>query len=87
MCSRAIAWSVGERAASIVPLRTPVIVSTFRRGCPTWKSILQKHHRFAWVVVRSTPKPIVINLPDNYWGRQLDASALMANAGELVTEK
>ena len=23
---------------------------------------------FSWVVVRSTPEPIVLNLPDNYWG-------------------
>jgi uncharacterized RmlC-like cupin family protein len=44
-------------------------------------------HRFTWVVVRSTPDPIVINLPDSYWRRKLDASALMGNAGELVTRK
>ena len=25
-------------------------------------------HRFAWVVVRSTSEPIVVNLPDDYWG-------------------
>jgi uncharacterized RmlC-like cupin family protein len=24
---------------------------------------------FRWVVVRSTPDPIVVNLPDTYWGR------------------
>ncbi len=23
---------------------------------------------FCWVVVRSTPEPIVVNLPDDYWG-------------------
>jgi uncharacterized RmlC-like cupin family protein len=23
---------------------------------------------FRWVVVRSTPEPIVVNLPDDYWG-------------------
>lgn len=23
---------------------------------------------FRWIVVRSTPEPIVVNLPDNYWG-------------------
>jgi len=22
---------------------------------------------FRWIVVRSTPKPIVVNLPDDYW--------------------
>jgi len=24
-------------------------------------------HPFRWVVVRSTPEPIVVNLPDDYW--------------------
>ncbi|MGA8109459.1 MAG: cupin domain-containing protein [Acidobacteriaceae bacterium] len=23
---------------------------------------------FRWIVVRSTPEPIVVNLPDNFWG-------------------
>jgi hypothetical protein len=22
---------------------------------------------FRWIVIRSTPNPIVVNLPDNYW--------------------
>ena len=26
-----------------------------------------KEHPFRWVVVRSTPEPIVVNLPDNFW--------------------
>jgi uncharacterized RmlC-like cupin family protein len=26
-----------------------------------------KEHAFRWVVVRSTPKPIVVNLPDTFW--------------------
>jgi uncharacterized RmlC-like cupin family protein len=26
-----------------------------------------KKHPFRWVVVRSTPEPIVVNLPDNFW--------------------
>lgn len=26
-----------------------------------------KEHTFRWVVVRSTPEPIVVNLPDNFW--------------------
>jgi uncharacterized RmlC-like cupin family protein len=25
-------------------------------------------HPFRWIVVRSTPDPIVVNLPDDYWG-------------------
>ena len=30
---------------------------------------------FRWVVVRSTPDPIVVNLPDDYWNAPKDASA------------
>jgi uncharacterized RmlC-like cupin family protein len=26
-------------------------------------------HPFRWVVVRSTPEPIVVNLPDDFWTR------------------
>jgi uncharacterized RmlC-like cupin family protein len=26
-----------------------------------------KEHTFRWVVVRSTPEPIVVNLPDDFW--------------------
>jgi uncharacterized RmlC-like cupin family protein len=26
-----------------------------------------KEHAFRWVVVRSTPEPIVVNLPDDFW--------------------
>jgi uncharacterized RmlC-like cupin family protein len=26
-----------------------------------------KDHPFRWVVVRSTPEPIVVNLPDDFW--------------------
>ncbi len=28
---------------------------------------LSKVEEFTWVVVRSTPQPIVVNLPDGYW--------------------
>ena len=28
---------------------------------------LSKEHPFRWVVVRSTPEPIVVNLPDDFW--------------------
>jgi uncharacterized RmlC-like cupin family protein len=28
---------------------------------------LSKEHLFRWVVVRSTPDPIVVNLPDDFW--------------------
>jgi uncharacterized RmlC-like cupin family protein len=58
---------------------------------PAWLPHMEinssEDHHFAWVVVRSTAKPIVINLPDSYWQRQLDASAFMANTGELAAEK
>ncbi len=26
-----------------------------------------REHSFRWVVVRSTPEPIVVNLPDDFW--------------------
>jgi uncharacterized RmlC-like cupin family protein len=29
---------------------------------------LSQEHPFRWIVVRSTPDPIVVNLPDDYWG-------------------
>jgi uncharacterized RmlC-like cupin family protein len=29
-----------------------------------------KEHPFRWVVVRSTPEPIVVNLPDDFWKAQ-----------------
>jgi uncharacterized RmlC-like cupin family protein len=29
---------------------------------------LSEENPFRWIVVRSTPEPIVANLPDNYWG-------------------
>ena len=25
---------------------------------------------FRWIVVRSTPEPVVVNLPDDYWGAE-----------------
>jgi uncharacterized RmlC-like cupin family protein len=28
-----------------------------------------RYHPFRWVVVRSTPTPIVVNLPDTFWPR------------------
>ena len=29
---------------------------------------LSEEKPFQWIVVRSTPEPIVVNLPDDYWG-------------------
>ncbi len=29
---------------------------------------LSEEKPFRWIVVRSTPEPIVVNLPDDYWG-------------------
>jgi hypothetical protein len=26
-----------------------------------------KKHSFQWVAVRSTPEPIIVNLPDDFW--------------------
>jgi uncharacterized RmlC-like cupin family protein len=35
---------------------------------PPHKEInLSRNAEFSWVVVRSTPQPIVVNLPDDYW--------------------
>jgi uncharacterized RmlC-like cupin family protein len=39
---------------------------------PAWTPHMEinpsNEHPFRWIVVRSTPDPIVVNLPDNYWG-------------------
>jgi uncharacterized RmlC-like cupin family protein len=39
---------------------------------PAWLPHMEmnesKTEPFRWVVVRSTPTPIVVNLPDDYWG-------------------
>jgi uncharacterized RmlC-like cupin family protein len=38
---------------------------------PAWTPHMEinpsNEHPFRWIVVRSTPDPIVVNLPDNYW--------------------
>ena len=38
------------------------------RLLPHRESNVSREKRFKWVVVRSTATPIVINLPDDYWG-------------------
>jgi len=39
---------------------------------PAWTPHMEinpsREHPFHWIVVRSTPEPIVVNLPDDYWG-------------------
>jgi uncharacterized RmlC-like cupin family protein len=39
---------------------------------PAWTPHMEinpsQQHPFRWIVVRSTPDPIVVNLPDRYWG-------------------
>jgi len=39
---------------------------------PAWTPHMEinpsSEHPFRWIVVRSTPEPIVVNLPDDYWG-------------------
>jgi uncharacterized RmlC-like cupin family protein len=37
------------------------------RWLPHQEINASKEHTFRWVVVRSTPEPIVVNLPDNFW--------------------
>jgi uncharacterized RmlC-like cupin family protein len=36
-------------------------------GLPHQELNPSKEHLFRWVVVRSTPEPIVVNLPDDFW--------------------
>lgn len=36
--------------------------------------------RFVWVVVRSTATPIVVNLPDDYWPRDVAQAAAASSA-------
>jgi uncharacterized RmlC-like cupin family protein len=37
------------------------------RWLPHQEINASKTHSFRWVVVRSTPEPIVVNLPDDFW--------------------
>jgi uncharacterized RmlC-like cupin family protein len=37
------------------------------RWLPHQEINASKKHSFRWVVVRSTPEPIVVNLPDDFW--------------------
>jgi uncharacterized RmlC-like cupin family protein len=50
---------------------------------PAWLPHMEinasRDRRFVWVVVRSTPTPIVVNLPDDYWPRDV-AQAVVANS-------
>ncbi|NYF53484.1 cupin domain-containing protein [Tunturiibacter gelidoferens] len=40
-----------------------------------------REHTFRWVVVRSTPEPIVVNLPDDFW-TSTNSKPLKRNASE-----
>ena len=40
-----------------------------------------KEHTFRWVVVRSTPEPIVVNLPDDFWA-STNSKPIERNADE-----
>jgi uncharacterized RmlC-like cupin family protein len=60
------------------PVRAPLSITTamVRAGdflhVPAWTPHMEinpsKERPFRWIVVRSTPEPIVVNLPDDYWG-------------------
>ncbi len=39
-----------------------------------------RDQRFVWVGVRSTPTPIVVTLPDDYWPRDAGAPAAVTNS-------
>jgi uncharacterized RmlC-like cupin family protein len=60
-----IRW--GERGATEALVRAGDFLHV-----PAWTPHMEinpsKEHAFRWIVVRSTPDPIVVNLPDNYWG-------------------
>jgi uncharacterized RmlC-like cupin family protein len=36
---------------------------------------------FRWVVVRSTPEPIVVNLPNNFWGPVVERKPIVSSRG------
>lgn len=59
-----VRWgNFGEHSATVVPgdfLHVP-------SWLPHQELNPSKEHPFRWVVVRSTPEPIVVNLPDNFW--------------------
>ena len=42
--------------------------SMFRRGFRIWKSILQAKFLLNGWLSAALPEPIVVNLPDDYWG-------------------
>jgi uncharacterized RmlC-like cupin family protein len=41
---------------------------------------------FRWVVVRSTPEPIVVNLPDDFWDREGEEPGLIRDRTALLPE-
>ena len=43
------------------------IFCTYTSWLPHQELNPSKEHSFRWVVVRSTPEPIVVNLPDDFW--------------------
>jgi len=57
----------GEHGASEVRVRAGdfLHVPAFT---PHMEINLSEEKPFRWIVVRSTPEPIVVNLPDDYWG-------------------
>jgi uncharacterized RmlC-like cupin family protein len=59
-----VRWgNLGEHSATVVAgdfLHVP-------RWLPHQELNPSTEHPFLWVVVRSTPEPIVVNLPDDFW--------------------
>ena len=60
-----IRW--GERGESELRVRAGDFLHV-----PAWTPHMEinpsSERPFRWIVVRSTPDPIVVNLPDDYWG-------------------
>jgi len=59
-----VRWGERGESAAIVRAGDFLHVPAFT---PHMEINLSEEKPFRWVVVRSTPEPIVVNLPDDYW--------------------
>jgi hypothetical protein len=62
-CSKASQSCAGASMANRKPWSAPETFTPHREINPS------QQRPFRWIVVRSTPDPIVVNLPDDYWGQ------------------
>jgi uncharacterized RmlC-like cupin family protein len=65
--SSRVRW--GEHGESEITVKTGDFLHV-----PAWTPHMEinpsAEQPFRWIVVRSTPEPIVVNLPDDYWDKQ-----------------